>query len=298
MSESPELQLTEVGAAAATAMREILDRAVGDTPVAVSVNEPALGWDAFRRDGWDLLGAAEADGGAGASLRDLAHLAQVWGEFLVPLPLMPAILAKRWSPAARGSDGAVTVAVPTPATPGRATIPFGADGLPVLSPDASGDALGQPADVEPDDYAPSLRIVTAAASTPAAGGFPAAWAAEIAVVWAGEGTGCARRALADAVAYARQREQFGQPIGRFQAVKHHLADAHMLAEQAESAVIWGSNEPAEGLRTSVFALNAALRVTEIAIQVHGGLGFTWEMGVHLYGRHIVALRELVLALAG
>lgn len=294
MTDTLDLGLSEVGAAAGAAMREILSRTLSGQPIATAVLSPPFAWDVISNDGWDLLGAAEKEDGAGANLRDLAFVAQIWGEYLAPIAFIPTLMTKRWSPAARESRGPVTVSMATAATPLRGTAPFGAEpdtALLIGGPDA---ARLRPIEApELDDYAPSLRLATGNECS----GFSADEAAELAVVWAAESVGCAKRTLADAIAYANERQQFDQPIGRFQAVKHHLANAHILTEQAETAVIWGSQELGDSLQAATYALDASLRVIEIAIQVHGGLGFTWEMGLHVYLRHVVALRELMSALA-
>ncbi|MCW2634390.1 MAG: hypothetical protein JWQ99_757 [Blastococcus sp.] len=293
MSAVDEMGLGEVGVVASEALREILARAVGGSPVASYVNERPLSWDSVRQGDWDMLGAAEEDGGAGASLRDLVELARVWGSAVVPSPLVPTLMAKRWSPAARACAGPVTVSVPTRASGGRAVTPFGVEPDVRVLLDTEGDGVvAKFVVVGADPYAPSLRL--------AEGGQATTWsgvaAAELRVVWAAEATGCASRMLGDAVAYVKERQQFGQPIGRFQAIKHHLANAHLLAEQAETAVILASLEPERAPAASRFAFDASLRVIEIAVQVHGGLGFTWEMGLHMYLRHVSALRELAAGL--
>jgi alkylation response protein AidB-like acyl-CoA dehydrogenase len=289
-----DLGVSEVGDAAGDAMREILARSMSGTPIAPAVLETPFAWRVIRDDGWDLLGTDEAAGGAGATLRDLTHVAQIWGEYLAPVAFIPALMTKRWSARARESPGPVTVSLPTRATPGRGTAPFGADpGIRLLHGDPEDPRLAAIEEPEPDDYAPSLRLATSTQVT----ALTTDQAAEIALIWAAESTGCATRALADAVAYAKDRQQFGQPIGQFQAVKHHLANGHMLTEQAETAVIWGTQDLGHARQAARYAMDASLRVIETAIQVHGGLGFTWEMGLHIYLRHVVTLRELTNALA-
>lgn len=288
----------EIGVEARAALTDIVRGAVNGTPVADYVAGRPLEWSVLADGGWDQLGIPEADGGPGATLRDIVEVGFAWGEALVPLPLVPSLLAKRWSRAAREHDGPVSYAVATPATPARSAVPFAAEpGLAVLagtSRDGGVRLAEELADFEADDYAPSLALGTTATAT--------LWHAnarsEAVVVWAAECTGAASRVLRDSVAYVSQREQFGRPVGSFQAVKHHLASAHMLVQEAESAVIWAANESERALQAGLLAMDNAARVVEIGIQVHGGLGFTWEMGLHLFLRHTVALRELALALHG
>jgi alkylation response protein AidB-like acyl-CoA dehydrogenase len=294
MTRVGELGLSEVGAEGSSALREILSRTVSNSPVAIYVAEDPLSWSTLQQGGWDLLGVAEKDGGAGASLRDLVEIAREWGRAIVPSPLIPTIMAKRWSASAREHTGPVAVSVRTRSSGDRAVAAF-ADSREVdlLYEDLIGQGtIVRTAGKLADDYAPSLRIAEV--------DFCTQWspdsAREMRVMWAAEAAGCAAKMLEDAVAYAKERKQFDQPIGRFQAIKHHLANAHILAEQAETAAILASLEPDQALASSQFAFDSAMRVIEISIQVHGGLGFTWEMGLHMYLRHVGALRELAAAL--
>jgi len=105
--------------------------------------------------------------------------------------------------------------------------------------------------------------------------------------------GAAARLLEMTVEYAGQREQFGVPIGSFQAVKHHCADM-ALGVDASRATLWAAasalDDGAQGSRTVsaavAYAKSAASRVASTALQVHGGIGFTWEHDLHLFLRRI------------
>ncbi|MFD7707718.1 acyl-CoA dehydrogenase family protein [Streptomyces sp. NPDC059786] len=104
---------------------------------------------------------------------------------------------------------------------------------------------------------------------------------------AAEAVGAADRMLERTVAYARQREQFGRPIGSFQAVKHRLADVHVRVQAARSAVYYAAwSCGTGGDRAGALALAQALDALRLAasegIQLHGGIGFTWEHEAHLY----------------
>src|SRR5699024_2980578 len=105
-------------------------------------------------------------------------------------------------------------------------------------------------------------------------------AREVAVVFASEAVGGAERLLADTVAFVKDRQQFGRPVGSFQAVKHNLADAAAAVEAADTATIWASERPDEAFRGALFAVDKSIDLAERAIQSHGGLGFTWEVGLH------------------
>jgi len=116
-------------------------------------------------------------------------------------------------------------------------------------------------------------------------GFPLARLRDIAcVALSAEQVGAAGRALELTVDYARSRVQFGQPIGGFQAIQHRLADLYVLVESARSA----SAAAVDGL-TSILAAVAKVYCSETLqqvaaemIQLHGGIGITWEHDAHLY----------------
>jgi alkylation response protein AidB-like acyl-CoA dehydrogenase len=108
-----------------------------------------------------------------------------------------------------------------------------------------------------------------------------------AAVLATEAVGAADRALERTVEYVRRREQFGRAIGSFQAVKHRLADVYVGVQAARSAAYyaaWATGTGAE--RVGGLALAQALEALRTAaaegIQLHGGIGFTWEHEAHLY----------------
>ena len=102
--------------------------------------------------------------------------------------------------------------------------------------------------------------------------------------------GGAQRVLETSVAFARAREQFGRPIGSFQAIQHKLADMLVAVEGARSATWYATwavehGEPdahAAACMAKAYVSDAYARVTGDGIQIHGGLGFTWEQDLHLY----------------
>jgi alkylation response protein AidB-like acyl-CoA dehydrogenase len=134
-----------------------------------------------------------------------------------------------------------------------------------------GVQIGEDAALEVDDDA--LGLARARAYT--------ALAAEL--------VGVAQRAMEMAVEYAKDRKQFGRPIGSYQAVSHACAQMLLETEGARSATFYAGwaadNEPEiAGLAGSVakaYASDAAWRVTASSLQVHGGIGFTWEHDLHL-----------------
>jgi alkylation response protein AidB-like acyl-CoA dehydrogenase len=102
--------------------------------------------------------------------------------------------------------------------------------------------------------------------------------------------GAANRAMDMAVEYAKDRVQFGRPIGSFQAVKHRCADMLVDVEGMRSTAYWAAwCLAAADVDTSIAAStaktwcsDAAKRVMASALQVHGGIGFTWEHDLHLF----------------
>jgi alkylation response protein AidB-like acyl-CoA dehydrogenase len=113
-----------------------------------------------------------------------------------------------------------------------------------------------------------------------------------AVALAAEQVGGAQRCLETSVAYARDRVQFGRPIGSFQAIKHKCADMLVEVESARSAAYYAawcaaerSDElPAVASLAKAYCSDAFLHAAGENIQIHGGIGFTWEHSAHLYYR--------------
>ena len=107
---------------------------------------------------------------------------------------------------------------------------------------------------------------------------------------AAEMLGAARRCLDMAVGYAKVREQFGQPIGSFQAIRHKCSEMLLETENSHAAVYyaaWALDAGADDAETAAsiaksYVGDAARKVCGEAIQVHGGIGFTWEYDLHMY----------------
>ncbi|MFE5626604.1 acyl-CoA dehydrogenase family protein [Streptomyces virginiae] len=103
-----------------------------------------------------------------------------------------------------------------------------------------------------------------------------------AAVLAAEAVGAAGQALARTVEYVCRREQFGRAIGSFQAVKHRLADLYVQVQAARSAAYYAAWDPDQGGLALAQGLEALRLTAGEAIQLHGGIGFTWEHDAHLY----------------
>jgi alkylation response protein AidB-like acyl-CoA dehydrogenase len=110
------------------------------------------------------------------------------------------------------------------------------------------------------------------------------------VALAAESTGIAQRAMEMAVEYAKDRQQFGRPIGAYQAVSHRCAQMLLETENSRSAVYgaaWAADAEPESLplaasMAKAYASDAGWRVPDASIQVHGGIGFTWEHDLHFF----------------
>jgi alkylation response protein AidB-like acyl-CoA dehydrogenase len=121
-----------------------------------------------------------------------------------------------------------------------------------------------------------------------------------AVLLAAEQVGVAERCLDTAVEYACQRTQFGRPIGAFQAVKHMLADVLLEVEAARAAALYAAfaadragDDMAESAAVAAYTCSeAALLAAGQNVQVHGGIGMTWEHPAHLYLKRATVSRVL------
>jgi alkylation response protein AidB-like acyl-CoA dehydrogenase len=167
-------------------------------------------------------------------------------------------------------------------------------------------------DVEPVESAdPTARLARVTFTEPAGAGIapvltgPAAerFVAELRawarILAACELSGIATRLVEETTAFVQVRQQFGRPIGAFQAVKHNVADMYALANSLrnlcdvtlEDAVSSSAEElPMLAAVAKAYAADAAVRVCESAIQMHGGTGFTTETDLHLYYKRALALR--------
>jgi alkylation response protein AidB-like acyl-CoA dehydrogenase len=116
------------------------------------------------------------------------------------------------------------------------------------------------------------------------------------VLLAAEIVGACERAVELVIGYAQTRKQFGKPIAAFQVVQHDLADIHLLVETFDSMLsiaIHGLSSEAGRSELAVAALLRALErdavgLVERVIQIHGGIGFTWEHDAHLYLRRVMS----------
>jgi alkylation response protein AidB-like acyl-CoA dehydrogenase len=164
-----------------------------------------------------------------------------------------------------------------------------------------GQVDAEPIDDPLDPLTPQYRVHGLPQGTPDGPAESAArrWI-EGAALTAAMQVGIAARCTELAVEYAKERDQFGVPIGSFQAVKHICADMLVRAEVARAAVHAAGvvlDEPSAGdparaaAAAKVVADEAAFRNGKDCVQVHGGMGFTWEVDVHLYLKRAAVLGQ-------
>jgi alkylation response protein AidB-like acyl-CoA dehydrogenase len=278
-------------------------------------------WTALAVDiGCAGLPVPEKLGGAGASWREVAVVAEEVGRAVVPVPFLGSALAtaallacgdQEVLPAVATGERTAVLALPLSTPPGS---PLPTDGGTVRSvadasaadllvvPRADGLWAVEAAEVVRTpvtalDLTRTLSDVTFGAA-PArrladADGATRAWSAALttgAVLLASEQLGLAEWCLETTVGYLKTRHQFGRPIGSFQGLKHRLAELWVALTQARAVARYAAGCLADGdPDTPVAAALAqahcgpvAVRAAEECVQMHGGIGFTWEHPAHLY----------------
>ena len=285
-------------------------------------------WSAMAEQGWLALELPEDEGGLGLGLVEVAVLCEEIGRRLVAAPFLPSVVAlgALSSPEARVDEGtkewrealsagaavgcvavapdAITVASSAPGGEARLT---GVSAPTAYAPSAdvavvvAGDGVyavdlrsgGRPDPVPAMDRTRELGVLAfdGAAARPLGGHDAVALLLDRAATLASaEMLGAADRVLSMTVEYAKDRVQFGKPIGSFQAVKHMLADALVDVEGMRSTVYYAAwcaaaGDPDRSLAASMakaWCSDASRRVMAAGLQVHGGIGFTWEHDMHLF----------------
>jgi alkylation response protein AidB-like acyl-CoA dehydrogenase len=259
-------------------------------------------WRELGELGWPGIAVAEEHGGQGLGAVELAILCEELGRSIAPVPFLPTVLAAtliehggsdeqraRWLPGL--ASGELTGAVGD-----TGELVPGGDGAGVIVLVAGGEArLVDGGEAEPvasiDSTRPAARIAGAGGEPLPGDVAPALDRALVAV--AAELVGVCERALEMTVAYVKERKQFGTPVGAYQAVSHRCAQMLLDTETARAAVsfaAWAADaDPARlgeaAAMAKAAASDAGRDVTAAAIQLHGGIGFTWEADVHwLYKR--------------
>ncbi|MGH3467049.1 MAG: acyl-CoA dehydrogenase family protein [Thermocrispum sp.] len=310
----------------ARAVRSVLDR------------EPDECWPVLcEQVGVAGLGVPERFGGLGAGVAELQVVAEELGLGLTASPLLGSSVLATVAVLSTGEDATCARLLPTLADGSRrAALAWASpdgwdhpafratdgrlDGTAAYVLDGAGaDVLlavgwldGEPALFEVDTAVPpvesmdqSLRLATVRLDRAPARllGRPDLGAVRDAglAVLAAEQVSAAAEALARTVAYTREREQFGRPVGSFQALKHRMADLHVLVESARSAAYaagaaLAANDPdasRAALTAKVTCSAAFSTVAAEMIQLHGGIGFTWEHDAHRYFKRAHATAELL-----
>lgn len=293
---------TEEQQAFAEAIDEIVEGHGGtDIPRAWASGDTAQGlalWNQFAELGLTGLRIAEDDGGLGGSVADLVVVFERLGYHAVPGPYLETIALLPHLVDAEARDALTAGAIATASVEGVAPAALDADAASVRY--AIGDGGFAPAEVAQElaSIAPTRRIARLAAGTPTpldAGALSDALD-EASLAAAAQLVGIASRLVEDAVAYALIREQFGRPIGEFQAVKHALADAHVgvsFARPLVRAAAVGFDGPDRARAVSaakVAAGDAADHAARTALQVHGAIGYTAEHHLGLWLGLVPALR--------
>jgi alkylation response protein AidB-like acyl-CoA dehydrogenase len=249
----------------------------------------------------------EAAGGAGGSVLDLAVVAEQGGAVLAGPSLVTAaraavLLADQPELLAALADGSTGFAVLDGAAP--AIDALGADTFLALEDGALVVGTGEVTAGEPMDATRGLASVRLTSQRVLAEDAEARWARArdtALVVLAAEDLGAAGRAVQVGVEYAKVRTAFGRQIGSYQAVKHALVDAWVGVEQLRSLVWWAAwaadaapeELPLAAAAAKAFAAETLERAASTCIQVHGGIGFTWEHDAHLYWRRAKVDRFLL-----
>lgn len=282
-------------------------------------------WPEVADLGWLGLHVAEEYGGSGYGVAELVVVTEEFGRAVAPGPFLPTVIASailtRADDASRARwlrslvDGTVTagVALAPGLTESGGTVSGHVDavlGVPladllvliadddvwVVESSDPGVEVGAQADLDPTRRSARVSLSDAAGTR-----LPRLAATALALtrtLVAAEAVGGARDALDTAVAYAKVREQFGRTIGSFQAVKHHCANM-LVGAEAATAVVWdaarAADEDADALglvaaSAAALALPTYTRNAELNIQVHGGIGFTWEHDAHLHLRRAAVLQ--------
>jgi alkylation response protein AidB-like acyl-CoA dehydrogenase len=258
-------------------------------------------WRAMDEQGWTAIEVPEADGGVGLGTVELAVLVEEIGRHAAPAPLVPTVLAldafatagdDAWVARILSGDALACVAwdaaAPVPYAPSAdVAVVCTADGVCAM------EISTRPAREPAMDLTRELGWLDFDASRARRLGGADARERLInrgATLASAEMLGGASRVLDMAVEYAKERVQFGRPIGSFQAVKHRCADMLVDVEGMRSTVYWAAwclaaddREASVAASTAkIWCGDASKRVMASALQVHGGIGFTWEHDLHFY----------------
>ncbi|HEX3705877.1 MAG TPA: acyl-CoA dehydrogenase family protein [Mycobacteriales bacterium] len=284
---------------------------VGKLLTDVGRDDPERLWQGAVELGWFGLGLPEEQGGAGFGVVEEALVAKEIGHHATPGPLVATVLAARVA-AYSGCDalakdflsGSARAAVTIPGAGDEVTLvdAGAATHLLVAAPDVV--SLYAATDCEGRQALPSIDEASTRESARLAGLPLSSLAAAVDPVFRRGSlltsavlVGVAEACCDMSTDHAKTREQFGSPIGAFQSIKHRCADMAVGAAVADAQLVFAALSLDEG-RPDAAEQVAALRVVATSsamwnaretIQVHGGMGFTWECPAHLYLKRVHAL---------
>ncbi|MEV6007561.1 acyl-CoA dehydrogenase family protein [Streptomyces sp. NPDC051976] len=298
-----------------TALRDLLAARFDRDALRAAVDGPGgldrTLWRALGDAGFFALRLPEEKGGVGLGMPEAVLLFEEAGRALLPGPLAATHLAAGLVDGAATGEAVVTVLDLAGQGPHTIAHLSAADAVLVLGPDTrdtpdmrdmrahgdgieavvmEGEAVEQAAEpLRSVDPLTALHLVQSMGISEISTARYAPVSAvrlrqEAGLLEAAQRMGSAARTLEMAVQHAREREQFGRPIGAFQAVKHLCAEMLVRAELARTAVYAAavSADPYEGAAARLLADEAATRNARDCLQVFGGMGFTWEADVHLH----------------
>jgi alkylation response protein AidB-like acyl-CoA dehydrogenase len=249
-------------------------------------------WPELAELGWLGVSVSEDEGGAGLGFVEEAILLEELGYALYPGPYLTTVaFALPWL----GADQRANVAA------GEERWSVEVNGLvPWLGAvdRVVADGAGHPAR---GDEGPTVDPSRPLGRLERGDGTPLPGSADLSqarAAMAAEAVGVAQRALDLGIEHARTREQFGKPIGVYQAVSHALADTYADIELARSLTYWAAwcvaeedeQAPVASAAAKAFATDAAVTACERSIQVHGGTGFTWEHPLHRFYKRALWLQ--------
>jgi alkylation response protein AidB-like acyl-CoA dehydrogenase len=263
-------------------------------------------WKEMAELGWAGIFIDEDHGGQGLGIVELVILMEELGYALAPVPFLSNAAAglalqfagsdeqkERWLPGIASGEARGTVGM---VRDGEARLVPDADSADVIvlisSDGATSVVEASAAEIEPYETMDRTRRfarVRADGGEPLAGDCFAA-GDRIAAALAGETVGVAQKALEMAVDYARDRKQFGRAIGSYQAVSHRCAQMLLEVEGSRSAAYYAAwcadaepeSLPAASSMAKAYSSDAGWRVCGSSLQVHGGIGFTWEHDLHFF----------------
>ncbi len=286
-------------------------------------------WPELAGIGWLGLAVPEEHGGSGFGLPELVVVAQELGRAVAPGPFVPTVIASTvlaaiapddvqadWLPGlADGSViGAVALGGDVEVRDGTASGSAGVvlsghladvllvgtgDDVVVVDCRGGGVTAKVPANLDPARRAARVALDGASARVLIGGRKVLTDVARL--IFAAEAAGVARECTDSAAEYAKVRQQFGRPIAMFQAVKHHCANM-LVASELATAAVWDAARADVSDRdqlgytaamAATLALAAADQNANLNIQVHGGIGFTWEHDAHLYLRRATAIGAFI-----